>query len=122
VREGLDMVESNIKIFARLLRKNQTEMESRLWQYLRDRRLGGYKFRRQHPVKRYILDFYCPEKKVAVELDGGQHDLDEQMEYDQIRTNILESVGIKVLRYWDNAVLQNPDGVLDDILEELDRR
>ena len=116
------MVESNIKNFARLLRKYQTEMESHLWQYLRDRRLGGYKFRRQHPVCGYILDFYCPEKKVAVELDGGQHDLDEQMEYDQIRTNILESVGIKVLRYWDNAVLQNPDGVLDDILEELERR
>lgn len=114
------MVKSNIKIFARQLRKNQTEMESRLWQYLRDRRLGGYKFRRQHPVSGYILDFYCPEKKVAVELDGGQHDLAEQMEYDQIRTDILEKMGIKVLRYWDNAVLQNLDGVLDDILEELD--
>jgi very-short-patch-repair endonuclease len=114
------LVKSNIKIFARQLRKNQTEMESRLWQYLRDRRLGGYKFRRQHPVSGYILDFYCPEKKVAVELDGGQHDLAEQMEYDQIRTDILEKMGIKVLRYWDNAVLQNLDGVLDDILEELD--
>jgi very-short-patch-repair endonuclease len=58
---------------------------------------------------------------VAVELDGGQYNFAKHMEYDQIRTNILEKVEIKVLRYWDNAVLQDPDGVLDDILEELDR-
>jgi very-short-patch-repair endonuclease len=122
VREGLLLVESNIKNFARQLRKNQTEMESRLWQYLRDRCLGGYKFRRQHPVKEFILDFYCPEKKLAVELDGGQHDSPDLMAYDHNRTEILEQEGIKVLRYWDNEASQNLDGVLDDILVELEHR
>jgi very-short-patch-repair endonuclease len=87
---------------------------------LRDRRLGGYKFRRQHPIKNFILDLYCPEKKLAVELDGGQHDTKHQIEYDQNRTAILEKEGIKVLRYWDNEVLKYADGILNDILEELD--
>jgi very-short-patch-repair endonuclease len=122
VREGLRLVESNIKNFARQLRKNQTEMESRPWQCLRDRRLVGYKFRRQHLVKEFILDFYCPEKKLAVEMDGGQHDSPDQMAYDQNRTKILEKEGIKVLRYWDNETYQNLNGVLDDILVELEHR
>ena len=109
-------------IFARKLRHNQTEIEGHLWQYLRDRRLGGYKFRRQHPIKDFILDFYCPEKKLAVELDGGQHDTNQQIIYDQNRTAILEKENIKVLRFWDNEALQNTDGILDVILEELENR
>jgi very-short-patch-repair endonuclease len=116
------LVKSNIKINAKILRHNQTEIEGYLWQYLRDRRLGGYKFRRQHPIKNFILDFYCPEKKLSVELDGGQHDTTRQIEYDQNRTAILEKEGIKVLRYWDNEVFQNTDGILNYILEELDNR
>jgi type I restriction enzyme M protein len=122
VREGSLLAKSNIKILAKVLRLNQTEIEGHLWQYLRDRRLGGYKFRRQHPMKGFILDFYCPQKKLAVELDGGQHDTNHQIEYDQNRTAILEKEGIKVIRYWDNEVLQNTDGILNDILEELDTR
>ena len=107
---------------AKILRHNQTEIEGHLWQYLRDRRLGGYKFRRQHPIKDFILDFYCPEKKLAVELDGGQHDTNQQIIYDQNRTAILEKENIKVLRFWDNEALQNTDGILDVILEELENR
>ena len=106
------MAKSNFKLLAKVLRHNQTEIEGHLWQYLRDRRLGGYKFRRQHPIKGFILDFNCPQKKLAVELDGGQHDTNRQIEYDQNRTAILEKEGIKVLRYWDNEVLQNTDGTL----------
>ena len=116
------MVKSKIKNVPKILRNSQTEIEGYLWQYLRDRRLGGYKFRRQHPIKEYILDFYCPEKKLAVELDGGQHDTNQQIEYDQKRTASLEKEGIKVLRYWNNEVIQNANGVLDDILEELINR
>lgn len=122
MREGIRLAKSTIKTLAKILRHNQTETEGYLWQYLRDRRLGGYKFRRQHPIKEYILDFYYPEKKLAVELDGGQHDTDQQIEYDQKRTASLEKEGIKVLRYWNNEVIQNTNGVLDDILEELINR
>jgi very-short-patch-repair endonuclease len=122
VREGILLAKSKFKTLAKILRHNQTEIEGYLWQYLRDRRLGGYKFRRQHPIKDFILDFYCPGKKLAVELDGGQHDTTHQIEYDQNRTSSLEKEGIKVLRYWDNEVLQNTNGILDDILEELDNR
>jgi very-short-patch-repair endonuclease len=111
VREGSHLEKRKINVFARNLRHS-----------LRDRRLGGYKFRRQHPIKDFILDFYCPEKKLAVELDGGQHSEGSQMIYDQSRSAILEKEGIKVLRYWDNEVLQNTDGILDDILMELGSR
>jgi very-short-patch-repair endonuclease len=92
-------------------------VEGLLWQYLADRRLGGYKFRRQHPIKDYILDFYCAEKKLAIELDGARHAFPFQMIHDKKRTKILEKEGIKVLRYWDYDVLTNTNGILDDILE-----
>ena len=116
------MVKNKIKVIAKILRHNQTEIEGYLWQSLRNRRLGGYKFRRQHPIKDFVLYFYCPEKKLVVELDGDQHDTIQQMNHDQSRTTILEKEGVKVLRYWNNEVLQNTDGILNDILEELERR
>ncbi len=107
---------------ARKLRTNRTEAETHLWHFLRARRLGGYKFRRQHPVGNYILDFYCPEKKLTVELDGEQHSDEDQMVYDQKRAAILDVTGIKVLRYWDHDVFQNTEGVVEDILHELEMR
>ncbi len=107
---------------AKELRANQTEAETHLWQFLRARRLGGYKFHRQHPIGNYILDFYCPEKKLAVELDGGQHATADQMAYDQNRSAIFEKMGIKVLRHWDHDVFQNTEGIVEDILRELGRR
>jgi very-short-patch-repair endonuclease len=112
----------NLRELARSLRKNQTEAEGYLWQYLRDRRLVGYKFRRQYPIGNYILDFYCPQKKLAIELDGGQHGTNHGLAYDQHRTAILEKHGIKVIRYWDNEVFQNTNNVLDDIIQELEKR
>jgi very-short-patch-repair endonuclease len=116
------LAKSKIKTFAKILRHNQTEIEGHLWQYLRDRRLGGHKLRRQHPIKEYILDIYYPQKKLAVELESGQHDTTHQIKYDKNRTAILEKDGIKVLRHWDNEVIQNTNGILDDILEELEIR
>jgi very-short-patch-repair endonuclease len=107
---------------AKTLRKNQTDVEGFLWQFLRAKRLSGYKFRRQHPIGGYILDFYCPEKKLAIEVDGGQHGEDGQMVSDQTRTACLEKDGIRVLRFWDHDVMTNLDNILDDIIMELEKR
>lgn len=103
----------NLSTNARSLRKNQTDVEKLLWQYLRNRHLLGHKFRRQFPIEPYIVDFVCLELKLIVELDGGQHA--EQIEYDQYRTQQLQQRGFKVLRFWNNEVLQNTTGVLEAI-------
>jgi len=114
-------MKSDTITLAKELRANRTEAETHLWQFLRARHLGGYKFRRQHPIGNYILDFYCPEKKLAVELDGGQHAAIDQMIHDQNRTATLAEMGIIVLRYWDHEVFQNTDGVVEDIFLELEK-
>ncbi len=106
----------------RKLQANRTEAETHLWQFLRARRLDGYKFRRQHPLGNFILDFYCPEKKLAVELDGSQHATKGKMIYDRSRAVMLAEMGIKILRYWDNDVFQNTEGIIEDILLELRQR
>jgi len=80
--------------------------------------LSGLKFRRQHPFPPYIVDFYCDAKKLVVELDGSQHN----DEVDRVRTSFLESQGLKVLRYWDNEVLQQMDAVLEAILSAVGTR
>jgi very-short-patch-repair endonuclease len=102
---------------ARDLRKNATDAERHLWQRLRARRLGGYRFRRQVPVGGYIADFLCPELKLIVELDGGQHG--DQVAYDSIRTRALEGIGFQVLRYWNDDVLLRTETVLDDVLRNI---
>jgi very-short-patch-repair endonuclease len=102
---------------ARQLRRNQTEAEARLWNALRDRRLGGWKWRRQVTVGPYILDFLCPEGGLVVELDGGQHA--DQVAYDERRTRYLESRGLRVIRFWNGAVRPDCDGVCLSILAEL---
>jgi very-short-patch-repair endonuclease len=106
---------------ARELRREQTEAERLLWRMLRGRQLGGYKFRRQRPFGPYILDFYCPNKRLAVELDGGQHASAEQVQYDIERTEYLHKAGIHVLRFWNHQVLQEPEAVLQEILSTLQR-
>jgi type I restriction enzyme R subunit len=104
---------------ARDLRKNQTDAEALLWQLLRNRQIQDCKFRRQHPVEPYILDFYCHDKKLAIELDGGQHNTDDGKESDEKRTEYLNSKGIHVLRFWNNDVLQNTESVLEEIYNAL---
>jgi len=103
--------------FSRSGRKNQTDAEQLLWRYLRNKQLGGYKFRRQYPIHNYILDFYCGEGGIAIELDGSQHK--KRKSYDDKRTAQLEKLGIRVIRFWDNEVLKNIDGVLEYILTEV---
>ncbi len=101
--------------FARQLRQHSTDAEQRLWFMLRDRRMADAKFRRQHPVHPYILDFYCHGLKLAIELDGGQHNTDEGRAHDERRSRFLADQGIQVLRFWNNDVLQQPESVLQVI-------
>jgi very-short-patch-repair endonuclease len=98
--------------FSRSLRKNQTDTERFLWSKLRRKQLG-VKFHRQYPIGPYIIDFYSPEKRLAIELDGSQHI--ENIDYDQKRTKYLEEHGIIVLRFWDNEVFKETSGVLERI-------
>ena len=102
---------------ARRLRHDRTEAERRLWARLRDRRLSDAKFRRQHPVGPFITDFCCREQGLVVELDGGQHA--SRQEADQRRATFLGQQGYRVLRFWDNEVFENIDGVLHRIAEAL---
>jgi very-short-patch-repair endonuclease len=104
---------------ARKLRRDQTDAERALWFRLRDRRLRGLKFRRQMPLDRYIVDFCCESARLIVELDGGQHA--ERIREDAARTQTLEAMGYLVLRFWNNDVLNNADGVVINILETLDK-
>ena len=99
---------------ARDLRRNLTDAERALWRHLRQRQIAGLKFRRQHPIDHYILDFVCLEARLVIELDGGQH-ADRQGE-EQERTAWLKARGYRVLRFWNTQVLGNPEGVLELIL------
>jgi very-short-patch-repair endonuclease len=104
---------------AKELRKNSTDAERALWRQLRAHRLVGYKFRRQQPVGRYIVDFVCFEKQVIVELDGGQHA--EQVAYDAERTAWLQDRGFRVLRFWNHEALQNLEAVVEAIVRACER-
>ncbi len=112
----------DIRARARRLRRGATDAERTLWQRLRARRLGGLKFRRQHVVGRYILDFYCHECRLAVELDGGQHYEAEQRRRDDARTAFLEDRGVAVLRYSNLEALRETEAVLEDILRRSQER
>ena len=103
--------------FARGLRRRQTDAERRLWARLRDGRLLGVEFARQVPIGPYIVDFCCREQRLIVELDGGQHAT--RADYDAGRTALLEGLGYRVLRFWDNEALRNTDGVLQRIAQAL---
>ena len=105
---------------ARQLRREQTEAEKRLWAALRARQLHGYKFRRQFVIGSVIADFCCFEKRIVVELDGGQHA--DQASADHARSAFLHSHGYSELRFWNNEVLQNLDGVLEKISRSLKQR
>ena len=105
---------------SRGLRRVQTDAEALLWKRLSDRQLSGHKVRRQFPIGTYFADFACPEKKLIVELDGGQHI--EQTNYDAQRTSVLEAQGYAVPRFWNDQVLNDTDAVLAEILRVLSER
>ena len=105
---------------ARNLRVNSTEVEKKLWHHLRNNQLNGYKFRRQYPIGNYIADFVCVSLKLIIELDGGQH-ADQQI-YDKKREQYLEKQGYKVIRFWNNDVIENLDGILEALTLALSQR
>ena len=103
---------------ARRLRQESTDAEQRLWYHLRNRRLGGFKFKRQETIGSSVADFACPECRLIIEADGGQHGSAK----DERRTAYLEALGWSVLRFWNSDILQNTDGVLGSILSACEER
>jgi very-short-patch-repair endonuclease len=101
------------------LRQKQTDAEGRLWYFLSNRQIEGNKFRRQHRIGHYVIDLICLEKKLIVEIDGGQHNEALNQEKDELRTNWLNKEGYQVLRFWNNDVLTNTEGVLEVIRQKL---
>lgn len=109
-------IHPGIRTFARELRQPQTPAEATLWKYLRNRNLE-YKFRRQHTIDFFIIDFYCAQVKLCIEIDGGTHLAKEQQEYDKARTEYLESLGRKVIRFTNNDVRFNIHAVVQQIID-----
>lgn len=111
---------NNPKQKARILRKNQTAQEQKIWNLLRNRQFFNYKFRRQYIIGNYIVDFVCREKKLIIEIDGGQHNEISNINYDNERTKFLEQQGYKVIRFWNNDIDKNLEGVYRTIMKFLD--
>ncbi len=107
---------------ARQLRQRETWAEKLMWRWLRDRRFSSYKFRRQHPVGPYTLDFFCEEAELNIELDGYGHGFVEQRKDDAVRESFLAERGIKTLRFWNGALRRNSRSVRDTIFNELQSR
>jgi very-short-patch-repair endonuclease len=100
------------------LRNSLTPAEAKLWTYLKNSQIDGKKFRRQHSVGGYVLDFYCPSEKLCIELDGNVHFHESQHTYDLNRTKYLNAVGIKVIRFENRLVFENPQGVIAEIKKQ----
>ena len=116
-----EKIETNLKkrnkiAIAKKLRVNSTDTEKYLWKYLRGKQLEGIKFRRQHTIDKYIVDFINLESKIIIEVDGGQH---LENKTDKLRDKWLEEQGYEVLRFWDNEVLTNIEGVIESIRMKL---
>ena len=109
------MAKKRLTPIARNLRKRGTDAENRLWYHLRARQLDGAKFTRQFPIGPHVTDFACRDARLAIELDGGQH----TPEADAPRTAAIEAFGYRIIRFWNNDVLQNTEGVLEVIRREL---
>jgi very-short-patch-repair endonuclease len=104
---------------ARSLRRNMTDAERLLWQHLRNRQMDGWKFRRQHPLGPFVVDFICLEKKIIVEVDGSQHAI--HIKEDAERSRYLEGQGYRIIRFWNNDVFKGIDSVLEVIYRELSK-
>lgn len=109
----------NSEFKRKVLRKNSTETEKKLWQYLRNRQFEGVKFYRQYGISRYIVDFYSPSLKLVIELDGSQHFTPEAIEYDRLREEFMNSLRVKTLRFNNNDIMTNIEGVLEIIRKEI---
>jgi very-short-patch-repair endonuclease len=109
----------SIKQLSRNPRRNMTDAEKLLWSKIRGKQLKGFQFYRQKIIGNYIADFYCPKKKLVIEVDGGQHYSDDGKEKDCMRDDYMASVGINVMRFSDRDVLKNLDAVLEEIWRQL---
>ena len=107
--------------FSKVLRKTATETEDVLWQSLRRKQLNGFKFRRQHPLDKYIADFYCHDAQLVVEVDGEIHNTEENKEYDKGRSYELKELGITVIRFTNEEVTENLNMVLNVIKRHLEK-
>jgi very-short-patch-repair endonuclease len=112
---GGEKIGDRIANISRVLRNRATETENRLWYHLKGKQLEGVKFRRQEPIGNYIVDFVAYEKRLVIEIDGGQHAEEDEKEQDRRRDEWLCSQGFRVLRFWNNEVWQNLEGVLEII-------
>ncbi len=101
----------NKHLFAKKLRKNSTPQEQKLWNILRNKQLNGLKFTRQYPIGEYIVDFCCRTKKIVIELDGGQHNENLNIKLDKTRSEFIEAKGYKIIRFWNNEIDENIEGV-----------
>ncbi len=110
---------SNLFYFARENRKTVTDAENILWNCVRNRKLNGFKFRRQHPIADFVADFYCPECNLIVEVDGDYHNSFEQKQYDEGRTFELSEFKIKIIRFTNQEVMEHIDFVLNEIRKHL---
>ncbi|MFO7807713.1 MAG: endonuclease domain-containing protein [Candidatus Moraniibacteriota bacterium] len=113
---------SNNKKLARELRKNMTDAERKLWKYLRRNQIHNLKFYRQKPIGNYIVDFYCPKIKIVIEADGDQHYYEKGKQEDKLREEFLTKNGIKVLRFGNNEIFNNTEGVVEKIWLEVEKR
>lgn len=113
------MLDQQLLEFARSMRQAPTHPELFLWKVLRGRRFSGYKFRRQYIIHPFILDFYCADLSLAVELDGYHHARQKEREHDQARTIFLNQHHVTVLRYWNRDVIENPEHVLQHLWDEM---
>ena len=102
---------NKLTILAKQLRQNQTPQEQKLWNIIRNHKFNNLKFKRQQPIGKYIVDFICKDIKLIIELDGGQHNTKENILADEKRTKFLESKGYKVIRFWNNEIDNNIEGV-----------
>ncbi len=108
-----------LKEYSRELRKNMTDAESSLWSKIRHKQMKGLQFYRQKIIGNYIVDFYCPRANFIVEVDGGQHYKKESKQRDRVRDDYMLSLGLTVLRFSDQEVFKNPDGVMEKIWANL---
>ena len=110
-------LDTQLLVFAKSMRTNATDAENLMWQLLRAKRFMNLKFRRQHVIAPYIVDFYCHELALVIELDGSQHNTEDSRACDIERTKFLEALGLKVVRYWNNDVLGTTEAILEDLWE-----
>ena len=116
---GANILKENLEK-AKVLRKNMTPQERKLWKILRNHQFYGFEIRRQYPIDKYIVDFICRSKKIIIEIDGGQHNDKKVVEYDKKRSNDLKILGYKVIRFWNNDIDNNLGGVYKILQREFD--